>query len=230
MTTKKSTTAVTVRQENQVATSTQGHSVLASMASRYHTDSGKLLETLKQTAFKGSTTEQLMALCIVADQYRLNPFTKEIYAFPDTKSGGIIPVVGYDGWLRIINDHPMMDGMKIDGDDTQCTVSIYRKDRTHPTTITEYTSECKRNTGPWNQSPARMIRNRAISQCGRIAFGFALRDPDEAEFIVEAQVSEARPSIAPPRVIEVEPDETTDAQPESPAQPAPADADLDNLM
>jgi hypothetical protein len=29
------------------------------------------------------TDEQMMALLIVADQYGLNPFTKEIYGYPD---------------------------------------------------------------------------------------------------------------------------------------------------
>ncbi|WP_032251724.1 recombinase RecT, partial [Escherichia coli] len=44
---------------------------------------------------------QFIALLIVANQYGLNPWTKEIYAFPD-KQNGIVPVVGVDGWSRII--------------------------------------------------------------------------------------------------------------------------------
>ena len=42
---------------------------------------------------------------------QLNPFTKEIYAFPDSKSGGIVPMVSIDGWCRIINEHPQLDGI-----------------------------------------------------------------------------------------------------------------------
>ncbi len=69
------------------------------------------MNTLKNTAFKGGnvTDEQFTALLIVANQYGLNPWTKEIYAFPD--KGGIVPVVGVDGWARIINEHPQFDGM-----------------------------------------------------------------------------------------------------------------------
>jgi hypothetical protein len=48
---------------------------------------------------------------LVSNQYGLNPFTKEIYAFPDQK-GGIVPVVGVDGWLRIINEHPQFKSME----------------------------------------------------------------------------------------------------------------------
>jgi phage recombination protein Bet len=202
MVTEGKAKAVTKRQPDQTVPAHTARSVLTSMAARYSTDAGKLLETLKNTAFKAATNEQLMALCIVADQYRLNPFTKEIYAFPD-KSGGIVPVVGIDGWLRIINDHPQYDGMEVEGDDAECTVTIHRKDRAHPTRCTEYMSECRRKTAPWDSHPARMLRHKTIIQCARMAFGFALKDPDEAERIMEA---DTRPPIAPPRVIEVVPD------------------------
>lgn len=218
MTTKKET-AITKRETIEAPAA---RSVLASMAQRYHTDSNKLLDTLKNTAFKGATNEQLMALCIVADQYRLNPFTKEIYAFPD-KGGGIVPVVGIDGWLRIINDHPQYDGMEVEGDDVECTVTIYRKDRTHATKCTEYMAECKRNTAVWSSHPARMLRHKAIIQCARMAFGFALKDPDEAERIIEAEVGPARAPVAMPRVIEVEVDEQLEpSQPTEPSADDPA--------
>ena len=163
-------------------------SVLANLAGKYSVEPAKLLETLKQTAFRGANDSQMMALCIVADQFNLNPFTREIYAFPD-KSGGIVPVVGIDGWLRRVNEHPQFDGLEFDveeGDgDKPYSVSctIHRKDRTHPTSVTEYYSECHRNTDPWNRSPRRMLRHRALIQAARIAFGFGGSDPDEAEAV-----------------------------------------------
>src|SRR5450631_3949325 len=59
-------------------------SVLVRMGQRYGVDPDKMLGTLKETAFKGNVSnEQMMALLVVADQYGLNPWTKEIYAFPD---------------------------------------------------------------------------------------------------------------------------------------------------
>jgi hypothetical protein len=85
-------------------------SVIVRMAERFGVDATKLQATLKATAFKGDVSDaQFMALMIVADQYKLNPLTKEIYAFPD-KNNGIVPVVGVDGWSRIINEHPQFDG------------------------------------------------------------------------------------------------------------------------
>src|SRR5574343_277016 len=84
-------------------------------------DGQELLGTLKQTAFKGQVTDaQMTALLIVANQYGLNPWTKEIYAFPD-KNGGIVPVVGEDGWARIINEHPQFDGMDFEANEESCT-------------------------------------------------------------------------------------------------------------
>jgi len=57
-------------------------------------DGRELVETLKETAFRGQVGDSHMAaLLIVAEQYGLNPWTKEIYAFPDSKNG-IVPVVG----------------------------------------------------------------------------------------------------------------------------------------
>jgi hypothetical protein len=105
------------------------------LAARLGMDAGTdLMNTLKNTAFKGGnvTDEQFTALLIVANQYGLNPWTKEIYAFPD--KGGIVPVVGVDGWARIINEHPQFDGMEFsyDKEEGACTCKIYRKDRKHP--------------------------------------------------------------------------------------------------
>lgn len=150
-------------------------------------DGAGLVETLKATAFKGQVSDaQMTALLVVANQYGLNPWTKEIYAFPD-KNNGIVPVVGVDGWSRIINSHAQFDGMDFEQDAESCTCIIYRKDRGHPIKVTEYMAECRRpNVGPWTSHPKRMLRHKAMIQCARIAFGYAgIYDQDEAERIVE---------------------------------------------
>jgi phage recombination protein Bet len=154
-------------------------------------DSTGLMETLKATAFKGQVSDaQMTALMIVANQYGLNPWTKEIYAFPD-KNNGIVPVVGVDGWSRIINSHPQFDGIDFEQDAESCTCTIHRKDRGHPIRVTEYMVECKRPVGPWQSHPYRMLRHKALIQCARLAFGFVgIFDQDEAERIVEAEAKE----------------------------------------
>ena len=63
-------------------------------------DPQELITTLRQTAFKGDASDaQFIALLIVANQYGLNPWTKEIYAFPD-KQNGIVPVVKPDAAIQ----------------------------------------------------------------------------------------------------------------------------------
>lgn len=153
-------------------------------------ESEDLVSVLKATAFKGQVSDaQMSALLIVAKQYKLNPWTKEIYAFPD-KNNGIVPVVGVDGWSRIINSHPMFDGMDFEQDTESCTCIIYRKDRAHPIKTTEYMSECKRPVGPWQSHPKRMLRHKALIQCARLAFGYVgIFDLDEAERIAEVDIT-----------------------------------------
>lgn len=166
--------------------------LLSKFAARYEmgTTPEAVAHTLKATCFKGPVTDaQMVALLIVADQYKLNPFTKELYAFPD-KNNGIVPVVGVDGWARIINENPAFDGMDfvMAPDGSECTCRIHRKDRSHPISATEYMAECKRQAGPWQTHPKRMLRHKAMIQCARLAFGFAgIYDQDEAERIVQAE-------------------------------------------
>ena len=169
-------------------------------------DPQELVQTLKATAFKGNATDaQFNALMIVSTQYGLNPFTKEIYAFPD-KQNGIVPVVGVDGWSRIINNHPQFDGMEFKYSEETTTPAgsntkahewvecvIYRKDRSHPIVAREYLDEVFRPpfkgkfgevNGPWQSLTKRMHRHKAMIQTARLAFGFVgIYDEDEAQRI-----------------------------------------------
>lgn len=167
-------------------------------------DGAGLIETLKATAFKGQVSDaQMTALMVVANQYALNPWTKEIYAFPD-KNNGIVPVVGVDGWSRIINSHPQFDGIEFEQDEQSCTCIIFRKDRNRPIKVTEWMAECKRGTDPWQSHPKRMLRHKAMIQCARLAFGYGgIYDQDEAERIVEGQPQQRHPvDMGPAEVVE----------------------------
>ena len=194
-------------------------------------DAQEIVSILKATAFRSDKGEvsdaQLAALLIVAGQYGLNPWTKEIYAFPDKKNG-IVPVVGVDGWSRIINEHPQFDGMEFRVSETMVRMPganvdapewteavIYRKDRSRPTVVREYLDEVYREpfkgqygvvVGPWQTHTKRFLRHKGTIQGARLAFGFGgIYDQDEAERIVEAkggekfmgQVDEVKPEPVP---------------------------------
>lgn len=184
------------------------NSLLVRMGTRFGVDPDKMLLTLKATAFRGDvSTEQMMMLLIVAEQYDLNPWTKEIYAFPD-KQNGIVPVVGVDGWSRMMNANPQFDGMEFveaeqmieQPEHKPCPAwidcRIFRKDREHPITARERFAECYRPpfkrdgreiNGPWQSHTSRMLRHKAMIQAARMAFGFVgIYEPDEAERIIDA--------------------------------------------
>jgi phage recombination protein Bet len=195
-------------------------SVLVDMANRFGMEPKIFADTLKATVVpRDVSNEQFAAFLLVAKEYGLNPLTKEVYAFP-TRGGGIQPIVSVDGWANLINSHPAFDGMEFDdqltekGELVAITCRIYRKDRSRPTTATEYMAECRRNTDTWKQWPRRMLRHKAMIQAARYAFGFAgIIEPDEwersperpaADKIVAPPAPPAPPVkvIAPPQKVE----------------------------
>ncbi len=178
-------------------------SVVASMAHRYSMEAGPFEQTLRATVVPDNCSkEQFAAFLLVAREHNLNPVTKEIYAFP-TRGGGIQPIVSVDGWMNIINSHPQFDGMEFkdhldNGKLTAITCRMYRKDRSHPTEVTEYLSECKRSTDTWKTWPARMLRHKSAIQCARYAFGFS-GIVDEDEFArAESVTKDITPPAPPP--------------------------------
>lgn len=203
-------------------------------------DSTGLVETLKSTCFRQRgndivTDAQMEALLIVAEQYRLNPFTKELFAFSD--KGAIVPVVSVDGWSRIINENPAMNGLEFRYSDQivtpprgkpcpeWCEVVIYRRDRDRPTVVREYLDEVYQAPrgqnggydGPWQTHTKRFLRHKTLIQGARIAFGFAgIYDEDEARRIIDAGAIDATTG------------EVTQQKTAAPARPAlpewPADA------
>ncbi len=198
-------------------TDTKRQSLVTRFAEKYHIEPARMLDTLKATAFRQRgdvvvTNEQMAALLIVADQYKLNPFTKEIFAFND--KGAVVPVVSVDGWSRIINEHPAFNGIEFNYADEMvtmpggkpcpawCEVVIYRKDRERPTIVREYLDEVYQPprgkdggfAGPWQTHTKRFLRHKTLIQGARIAFGFAgIYDEDEASRIVDAQAVQAAP-------------------------------------
>ena len=164
-------------------------SALSVMARHLNVEPQKLLQTLKDTVFKGASDSELLMLVVVANTYKLNPLLKEIYAFP-ARGGGIVPVVSVDGWISMVNRQASLNGLEFsfedleDGTPLSCSCTIYMKDRTHPVRVTEFYQECFRATEPWKQMPRRMLRHKALKEAARIAFGFSgVSDEDEARDI-----------------------------------------------
>ena len=140
--------------------------LMARMAAEYGVDKDKLAKTLSTTIFgqkEGNqiippTPEEMMTLLVICDQYKLNPFTRQVYAF--AKGGKVVPIVSIDGWLAIINRQPDYDGLTIRFSEKEieiggvkipeyCECSIRRKGMSQPITIPEYARECYQKTMVW---------------------------------------------------------------------------------
>lgn len=194
-------------------------SAVETMAGRFGIEPNKLLPILKATAIRKpkegreATNEEVAAFVIVANQYGLNPFVKEIYAYPDTKRGGVVPIVSVDGWARIINSQPLFNGCEFEedldekGQLVSTTCKMHVKGRDYPVCVTERLRECRRNTDPWNQMPHRMLRHKAFIQAARYAFSLSgIYDEDEGWDIASGRMetsiaNDIRSQIQAPRRI-----------------------------
>lgn len=188
-----------------VTTIKPNQSPMAVMASRLSIDENEVQSIITNTLMKAKgnnaqvSNEELVTFLAIANEYQLNPLSKEIYAF--SNRGAIQPIVSIDGWLKIINGHPAFDGMEYEdslddqGQISAITCRIYRNDRSRPTEVTEYMSECRGTSEPWRKWPARMLRHKATIQGSRYAFGLSgIVDPDEAERIQSTSLKDVTPS------------------------------------
>ncbi|HRZ15202.1 MAG TPA: recombinase RecT [Candidatus Omnitrophota bacterium] len=222
---------------------------LQSLAERLSVDPGDLKSTLKAAIFKPikkkdgtyreASDSEFIAYIAVANAYKLNPLTKEIYAYPDTKTGAIIPVVSTDGWNRLMVSHPdYRNHYYVEPAETEwttmpgakpcpkwCEIHIVKKDGSE-TVVREYLDEVFRQLdydSPWKTHTKRMLRHKTKIQGAREAFGFAgIYEQDEAERILEAETVEIT-SMKEPRALSEKKgkDEPPQDKPES--APAPAE-------
>lgn len=132
--------------------------------------------------------EDKVLLAMTAKTYGLNPTNREIYAGLGN-TGHIVPIVGIDGWFKIINAHKEYDGMEVKHSDDlshpdggkecpawiQCT--IYRKDRKNPTIHREFLEEVYvpslegHPNSAWQTHTRRRLEQVAMQQTARIALG-----------------------------------------------------------
>jgi len=238
MASKQSNQVPPPKTEPGTAFATRSTGLTARMAMKFGIEPSMFLTTLKQTAFRQRgkngapaqevSNEQMVMLLHIAEKYDLDPFMKQLYAFPS--DGGITPIVPIDGWLAMINRNPQLESMEIEipepgteADDYWTTCIIKRKDRAKPTKITEWLKECYRKTDPWDEMPKRMLRWKAIIQAGRVAFGYSgIFDPDEAERIFAAAIDVTpRPEALKP------PESKSGSEKTPPPKPASPTVNLD---
>lgn len=163
-------------------------SLITRLATRFGVDTNKLLRCLTTQVFKqtdGGTlsNEELMVLLLVCENFGLNPFNREIFAFRG-RGGDIVPIVSLDGWCKIVRSQKDFNGMsfrfsestvKLNGsvgelpEYVECSIRLKGVDAS--VTIQEYMVECFNDrSNVWKKWPRRMLRSRAFIQCARLAF------------------------------------------------------------
>ncbi|KZL22671.1 recombinase RecT [Pseudovibrio sp. Ad37] len=140
------------------------------------------------------SVEEIVSLLTVAERYDIDPFLREFYA-SRTPEGKVIPLLTYDGWVRIVNRHPEYNGEAFVYSDDKVNerhtgqevyewieCAIHRKDRGYPTVVREFFREnyqdaavnpqdASHDLGSWQKLPNRRLRMQAFVQTARLAFG-----------------------------------------------------------
>ena len=168
--------------ENEIAAAGQRSDVLQSV------DLAKITEYLDSTGLTKSLMPDEKAMFVnMAQLYGLNPFKREIYCtvFGQGQNRQCSIVTGYEVYLKRAERIGKLDGWgcemsgKFSDGSLAATVTIHRKDWSHPFSHTVYYREvCQtRRDGSanrfWQKQPIFMTKKVAIAQAFRLCF------PDE---------------------------------------------------
>jgi RecT family len=119
--------------------------------------------------------KSILALLRSIQSLHLDPLSEEI-GLTQYEDGHWQVFITIEGCSKLLNQHPQFNGLVFNQADTlidsipewiEC--SIYRRDRTVPTTVREYLMEVRGANVIWQKMPRRMLRHRALQQCVRLA-------------------------------------------------------------
>jgi len=118
----------------------------------------------------------ILSLLRTAKETGLDLLREEV-GFTQYEDGNWQVYITVDGAIKLLNRHPAFDGVTfnqsenlIEGIPEWIECTIHRKDRSFATTTREYYLEARSEQAIWQKMPRRMLRNRAIQQCARLAF------------------------------------------------------------
>jgi phage recombination protein Bet len=197
------------------AAKAQTQGLIARLAGRFGVEPNRLLKCLTTQVFKQAdgrqpSNEELMVLLLVCENFGLNPFNREIFAFRG-KGGEIVPVVSLDGWAKIVRSQKDFNGVtfafsnntvKVPGcaqelpEFVECAMRLKGVDE--PIVIQEFMVECFNDKSPvWRKWPRRMLRTRAFIQCARLAFSLTGLYDEGEDFAEDLSGMVATGSVPP---------------------------------
>ena len=149
-------------------------------------DEKTIMEYLDTTGLTKSLLPKEKAMFVnMARLYGLNPFKREIYCtvYGEGQWRQCSIVTGYEVYLKRAERIGKLDGWQaqitgsLQDGTLAATVTIWRKDWTHPFTHTAFYTECvqtSKKTGEpnaiWRKMPSFMVRKVAIAQAFRLCF------------------------------------------------------------
>ena len=205
----------------------QTQSLVEYFAQKAGIETNKYFDALCRVPFVNCpdiTREEMTGVLLLAKKLDLDPFSKEIYAIPGRNNGPVMPVIAFDGWMKIVLRQPTFDGMETFPSEEMVTIEgfsrpvhawcecvIYDKQRAHPIRIREYFEEVMRpryfktmqgtwsldTNSPWVKMPWRMLRAKTVIQAVRNAYpvgGFEVMSEDEVEDAVAEIAAESKAS------------------------------------
>ena len=196
------------------------NSIMLRLAQKFGVNSNDLYRTLANTCFKVKegeayrtpSQEELISLLLIAEKVGLNPFMGEIYAFPN--NGGIVPIVGINGWRTIAACKPEYAGVRfefspelslVDGIEAPRFVSCFVKVRRPDGFVFEsqgtvfFKEKYQSRSPAWKSQPCQMLMNKAQIQALKNAFPSCggLYDEDDGRSIAFANdMASAAPAVS----------------------------------
>ena len=171
---------------------------------------------------KGLNETEFAVFLELAKRYRLDPFSRQIWAIKYGSEDAKI-FVGRDGYLAVAHKSPCFDGMESgtltdDKGELIGWCRVHRSDMKVPFYVQVYASEYTTKKSLWLSKPRTMIQKVAECQCLRKAFNLSgFYDPDEVGDD-GAQAQNSCPSHAPASASTQTPEVPT--QPEESAKPS----------
>ena len=150
---------------------------------------------------KGLNETEFAVFLELAKRYRLDPFSRQIWAIKYGSEDAKI-FVGRDGYLAVAHKSPYFDGMESgtlidDKGELVGWCRVHRSDMKVPFYVQVYASEYSTKKSLWLSKPRTMIQKVAECQCLRKAFNLSgFYDPDEVGDD-GAQAQNSCPSHAP---------------------------------
>lgn len=186
-------------------------------------DNGKVA-LIRDMFARGCNDNEFAVFIELARRYRLDPFSRQIWAIKYGTNPAQI-FVGRDGLLAIAHRTGVFDGLesgiRVNGNSISAWARVYRKDMSRPFEDEVFLEEYTTNQNLWKTKPKTMLQKVAETRVLRKAFSVSgLYSPEEmsdAEYVIHepAPASASAPQHQTPAE---EP-----AQPQAPqAPPAPA--------